>query len=47
MPKPRQLGRALKRDGLRPGDAKSEGRERLKTNYDEAAYRQLQAELVK
>jgi Flp pilus assembly protein TadD len=41
------LGRALKRDGLRPGDARSEGRERLKTNYDEAAYRQLQAELVK
>jgi len=39
------LGRALKRDGPRPGDPKSEGRERLKTNYDEAAYRQLQAEL--
>ena len=39
------LGRALKRDGPRPGDPKSEARERLKTNYDEAAYRQLQAEL--
>jgi len=41
------LGRALKRDGPRPGEGKTEGRERLKTNYDEAAYRQLQAELVK
>jgi len=39
------LGRALKRDGARPGDPRSEARERLKTNYDEAAYRQLQAEL--
>jgi tetratricopeptide (TPR) repeat protein len=39
------LGRALKRQGPRPGDPKSEARERLKTNYDEAAYRQLQAEL--
>jgi Flp pilus assembly protein TadD len=39
------LGRALKRDGPRPGDPRSEARERVKTNYDEAAYRQLQAEL--
>jgi tetratricopeptide (TPR) repeat protein len=39
------LGRALKRDGARPGDPRSEARERLKTNYDEAVYRQLQAEL--
>lgn len=39
------LGRALKKDGPRPGDPRWEGRERLKTNYDEAAYRQLQAEL--
>ena len=39
------LGRALKRDGPRPGDPKMEGRERVKTNYDEAAFRQLQAEL--
>jgi tetratricopeptide (TPR) repeat protein len=39
------LGRALKRDGPRPGDPKSEARERLKTNYEEDAYRQLQAEL--
>jgi tetratricopeptide (TPR) repeat protein len=41
------LGKALKNDGPRPGDLKTEGRERLKTNYDEAAYRQLQAELAK
>jgi tetratricopeptide (TPR) repeat protein len=41
------LGRALKRDGPRPGDPRSEARERLKTNYEEAAFRQLQAELGK
>jgi len=39
------LGRALKKDGPRPGDPKTEARERLKTNYEEDAYRQLQAEL--
>jgi tetratricopeptide (TPR) repeat protein len=41
------LGRALKHDGPRPGDQRSENRERIKTNYEEAAYRQLQAELKK
>ncbi|SPF39976.1 TPR repeat-containing protein [Candidatus Sulfopaludibacter sp. SbA4] len=41
------LGRSLKQDGPRPGDPKTEARERVKTNYDEAAYRQLQAELAK
>jgi tetratricopeptide (TPR) repeat protein len=41
------LGRALKQESPRPGDPKIEGRERVKTNYDEAAYRQLQAELAK
>lgn len=41
------LGRALKREAPRPGDARVDGRERVKTNYDEAAYRQLQAELGK
>ncbi len=41
------LGRALNREGLRPGEPRMEARERLKTNYDEAAYRQLQAELGK
>jgi Flp pilus assembly protein TadD len=39
------LGRALKQQGPRPGDAKPEGKLRLKTNYEESAYRQLQAEL--
>lgn len=39
------LGRSLKQEGPRPGDPKAEARERLKTNYEEAAYRQLQAEL--
>jgi tetratricopeptide (TPR) repeat protein len=41
------LGMALKRTGQRPGDPKTAGRQRLKTNYDEAAYRELQAELKK
>jgi tetratricopeptide (TPR) repeat protein len=41
------LGRALERQGPRPGDTRLEGRERVKTNYDEAAYRQLQAALAK
>jgi tetratricopeptide (TPR) repeat protein len=41
------LGRALKQDGPRPGDLRSENRERVKTNYEEEAYRQLQAELKK
>ncbi len=41
------LGLALEHQGPRPNDPKTEGRERLKTNYDEAAYRQLQAELKK
>ncbi len=39
------LGRCLKKDGPRPGDPKSEGRERLKLNFEETAYRQLKAEL--
>lgn len=41
------LNRAVKKEGPRPGDPKSEARERLKTNYEEAAFRQLQAELGK
>jgi tetratricopeptide (TPR) repeat protein len=41
------LGRALKRDGPRTGDLRSENRERVKTNYEEEAFRQLQAELKK
>lgn len=39
------LGRALKQEAPRPGDTKPEGKPRLKMNYEEAAYRQLQAEL--
>jgi tetratricopeptide (TPR) repeat protein len=39
------LGRCLKKEGPRTGDPKSEGRERLKLNFEETAYRQLKAEL--
>ena len=39
------LGRTLKSEGPRPGDTKPEGKPRLKTNYEESAFRQLQAEL--
>jgi Flp pilus assembly protein TadD len=39
------LGRALRQDGPRPGDTRLEARERLKTDYEENAYRQLKAEL--
>jgi tetratricopeptide (TPR) repeat protein len=39
------LGRALKQQGPRPGETRQEGRLRVKTNYEESAYRQLQAEL--
>ena len=41
------LGRCLKREPPRPGDPRSEGKPRLKTNYEESAFRQLQAELKK
>jgi tetratricopeptide (TPR) repeat protein len=41
------LGRALKHEGPRPGDTRMEARQRLKTNYDETAFRQLQAALQK
>ena len=41
------LGLALQRQGPRPGDPKTAGRQRLKTNYEEQAYRELQAELKK
>jgi tetratricopeptide (TPR) repeat protein len=40
------LGRVLKQEGPHPGDPRSEGRQRLKTNFEEFAYRQLQAELA-
>jgi tetratricopeptide (TPR) repeat protein len=41
------LSRCLKKDGPRSGDPRSEGRERIKTNYEETAYRELKAELEK
>ena len=41
------LGRCLKGDGPRAGDARTEGRERLKTTFEDSAFRQLQAELRK
>jgi len=41
------LGRALKKEAPRAADPRSENRERVKTTYEEAAYRQLQAELKK
>jgi tetratricopeptide (TPR) repeat protein len=41
------LGRALKNEGPRPGDPRADARQRLKTNYDETAFRQLQAALQK
>lgn len=39
------LGYCLKMEGPRAGDPHSEGRERLKTTFEDSAFRQLQAEL--
>ncbi|MDQ1474122.1 MAG: hypothetical protein QOJ99_5602 [Bryobacterales bacterium] len=39
------LGRCLKREGPRSGDPRSEGRERIKTAFEDSAFRQLQAEM--
>jgi len=39
------LGRCLRQDGPRAGDPRSEGRERIKTKFEDSAWRQLQAEL--
>ncbi len=39
------LGYCLKGEGPRAGDPRSEGRERLKTTFEDSAFRQLQAEL--
>ena len=41
------LGRALHGDQYKPGDPKTDGRERIKTLFEDSAYRQLQAELKK
>jgi tetratricopeptide (TPR) repeat protein len=40
------LDRCLKKEPARAGDTRSEGKLRLKTNYEESAFRQLQAELA-
>jgi tetratricopeptide (TPR) repeat protein len=39
------LGRSLRSDGPRAGDPRSEGRERIKSTFEDSAFRQLQAEL--
>ncbi len=39
------LGRCLRQEGPRAGDARTEGRERIKTEFEDSAWRQLQAEL--
>jgi len=41
------LGRCLKKEGPRAGDPRSEGRERIKTAFEDSALRQLQAQLKK
>ena len=35
----------MKKEAPRPGDTKPEGKARMKTNYEESTFRQLQAEL--
>jgi len=39
------LGRCLRNDPWKPGDPRTEGRERIKTLFEDSAYRQLRAEL--
>lgn len=39
------LGRAIRMDTFRAGDARTDGRERIKTEFEDSAFRQLQAEL--
>lgn len=41
------LGRCLRGEGPRPGEARSEGRERIKTAFEDSAFHQLKAELGK
>jgi tetratricopeptide (TPR) repeat protein len=41
------LGRCIAKEGQRPGDTKTEGRERLKYTFEDSAFRQLQAEIKK
>ena len=39
------LGRCLRKDGPRAGDPRTENRERIKTTFEDSAWKQLQAEL--
>jgi tetratricopeptide (TPR) repeat protein len=39
------LGRCLKKDGPRASDPRTDGRERIKTTFEDSVWRQLQAEL--
>jgi tetratricopeptide (TPR) repeat protein len=41
------LGRSLHGDPYKPGDPKTDGRERIKTLFEDSAYRQLKAEMKK
>lgn len=41
------LGRCLRNDPYRVGDSRTDGRERIKTTFEDSAYRQLRAELKK
>lgn len=41
------LGRAIHSDPYKPGDPKTDNRERIKTLFEDSAYRQLQAEMKK
>lgn len=41
------LGRCLRKEGPKSGDAKTEGRERIKVSFEDTAFRQLQAEMKK
>ncbi len=41
------LGRCLRGDPYKVGDPKTDGRERIKTSFEDSAYRQLRAELKK
>lgn len=39
------LARCIRKEPMRPGDRTTEGRERVKTTFEETAFRQLQAEM--
>lgn len=41
------LGRCIKMDTPRPGDVRTDGRERIKTAFEDSAFRQLEAQIKK